>query len=169
MVECGPVPGLGVGLVLGNGEVVGQVVADDAVALAGVFFEAWAVEDRDFPSTVLDEVVGFEGFCGYADGGAVGAEHIGEVLVGELEGGGFGSVGAEEEPACEALGDVVVCVASGGLGGLDELGLDVSEDEVVESSEVRELADGVVGGAGEAVACHLHIDLVEAAMGADEG
>ena len=102
------------------------MVSDDVVALAGLFFEAGAVEDDDFSAGVLDEVFGFEGFGGDADSGPVGAEHVGEVLVGELEGGGFGAVGAEEEPACEALGDVVVCVASGGLGGLDELCLYVS-------------------------------------------
>ena len=144
------------------------MVSDDSVALAGGLFEAGSIQDDDFTSGVADEACVLEGFGGYADGGAVGAEHIGEVLVGQEEGGGLGAVGGEEEPAGEALGDAVVGVASGGLRGLDELGLDGAEDEIVKAAEAGELVVGCLDGAGEAIARHLDIDLVEATTGSDE-
>jgi hypothetical protein len=75
-------------------------------------------------------------------------------------------VGASER---EALYDVVVGVASGGLAGLDQQGLHIAQDKVVKFLVASELPDGYVGLAGEAVAGELHVDLVEAAAGSDQG
>ena len=149
--------------------VVVEVVADDAVALAGFPEESVAIEDLDFAAVVEDDAVLLVDLGGEADGGSADAQHVAEELLGEGDGVGAEAVVGEEEPAGKALADAVFGVAAGGLGGLDELGLGEAEDEVVEGVEAAELAGGVVEGAGEAVSGSLHVDLVEAAAGAEEG
>lgn len=155
-------------LVLLDVEVVGEVIFDDAVALTGAAFEAWAIDNRDFAPGVLNEAFALQGFRGDADGGTIAAEHIGEVFVGEGEDGRRGTVAAEEQPSCEALRDGMAGVATSGLRGLNQLRLHGPQDEVVEAAEAGEFLDGQVHAAGEAVAGHLHIDLVEAAARPDE-
>jgi len=42
-----------------------EMVADDAVALAGAAFKRWPVEDGDFASGVADEAFVLKAFGGY--------------------------------------------------------------------------------------------------------
>ncbi len=73
------------------------------------------------------------------DAGAGDTEHVGHVLVGEGKDAVADAVGAEQEPSRHALLDGVTGVAAGGLGGLDELSLEITQGEVVKLFGALEL------------------------------
>jgi len=58
--------------------------------------------------------------------------------------------------------------AADGLTGLNEQGLLVAKDEVMEGAKAGVLRACDFGGAGEAVTAHLHVNLVQAEFSTDE-
>lgn len=54
---------------------------DHAVAFAGGFFQAFAIQDLHTATEILDEACIFESSGGEADAGASGAEHLRQKLV----------------------------------------------------------------------------------------
>ena len=91
---------------------------------------------------VLDEPALLEGVGDEGDAGAGDAEQVADVLVREGQGAVAVAVGAEEQPAGEALLDGVVGVATGGLRGLEELVLEGAERQIVEVRAAAKLEPG---------------------------
>ena len=168
---------------------------DYGEALAGCVCEAFAVDDVDLAAAVPDDATALKAAGGEGDGGAAGADHVGEDLLGELHGGAFEPVGDHEQPAGETLFNLVKAVAGGELGGDEGLVLDVAEDQAAEGLVALEVllkalevhakggafdlheAAGLAGlGAehvkrlGEAVAIDdADLNVLAAAKGGDEG
>lgn len=144
---------------------VGVELMDDVEAVAGGRSQSVRIEDGDFSTAVSDEPAALEGASDHDDGGALGAEHLGEDFLGEMQGVLLYAVADHEEPAGEAGFCLVQLVAGGELGDgeallLDELeqaGADFfgSEEEVADFSKrdaptgglhLDEAADGRRGG-----------------------
>lgn len=102
----------------------------DLVAIAGGGFEMRPVEDGYVTAAVLDEARFLQGAGDECDGGAPGAEHHAEELLGEVESVGLGAILGHEEPACEALFGFVQPVTTGDLAGADALLLNEFENAI---------------------------------------
>lgn len=69
------------------------------VTLAGVILKLVAIEDRDDPATSHDEAFALKFGEGDADGGAVGAHHFGQEIVGGGNHIGVDAVTGDQQPA----------------------------------------------------------------------
>jgi len=87
----------------------------DAVAGAGGGFQAIATENADATTFVGDEAAALEDAGDKGDGGAAGAEHLCEELLGELEDLGTGAIKGREEPTGEAFFGAVEAITAGDL------------------------------------------------------
>ena len=144
------------------------MVFDDGVTLAGGLLQGLGVEDVDVSAGIPDQVGVLEVCRSDGDSGAAAAEHVCEELVRHFEVVAVSAVGADEEPAGEALLGAMLGITPGGLNGLNELGLDIVQGERLEGTAELELATRVGDGGGVAAAGDLGVDAVEAAPGAHQ-
>jgi len=99
----------------------------DGVAGAGGGDETLAIDDAEVAAAELDGAGAFEDARGPGDGGAAGAEHVGEELLGEIDPVGADAVLDHEKPAGEALFGEVQTMAGGDLPKAGGLALDELE------------------------------------------
>lgn len=114
---------------------------------------------------IVDETASSEQAGGDGDGGAAGADHLGEELLGEGEPGRLVAVSDHKEPAGEALLDVVEAVAGAYLTDQQDLILEITKDRATKGVERKELLR-------EAPEIHAEggcVDLDEAFRGAHFG
>jgi hypothetical protein len=132
------------------------VFADQFVAFAAGGFEGFAVEDADGAARIFDDLGFLQGAGGLGDAAAVGAEHGGEEVVGEREEARLDAVLRHEEPAGEALFDVVEAIAGGRLRNLHA----VDDGEAAEDHEQigKRLQERFEMSAGDAVGCSGDLD-----------
>ena len=60
-------------------------IADDGVALASGIFQAFAIDDLNAATAVLDVAVALQRSRGKGDAGAAGAQHFSEKLLSQLK------------------------------------------------------------------------------------
>lgn len=89
---------------------------------------------------VGDEAAALEDTGAEGDGGAAGADHLGEKLLGEEEGGLTDAVGDHEKPSGEAFLDFMEAIAGGDLTGEQGGVLHVLEHDPAHGIEREELA-----------------------------
>src|SRR5581483_201235 len=107
-------------------------VLDDAVTLAGRRLEALAVEDADAAAAVLDQLAVLQRGRRPRDADPAHAEHVREELLRQAEFVGAHPVARHEQPAREALLDLVKAVARRGLGNLGEQRVRVAVDALLQ-------------------------------------
>ncbi len=151
-----------------SGAELAEELLGDGVTLTGGVFEALAVGDFDFAAMVVNEAGSLEDTGCEGDGGAAGADHFGEKLLGELEAQRADAIGDHEEPAGEALFDAMEAVAGGDLAGEHAGVLDLLKDEGADGLVTEEIFLKATEVDTECGSGDLDEAVVDAAYGAEE-
>jgi hypothetical protein len=122
----------------------------DLVALAGVVFQALAVQYSDVAAAVLDQAFVLQLAGGGGDAFAAHAQHDGDQFLGHFQLIAGRTVQAVQQPAAQFLLDRAVAAADGVLGHLGEEGIGVAHQQLGQGAA---LVEGVAQELGlEAVA-----------------
>src|SRR5207342_341345 len=93
------------------------------VTFACSAFKAFAVQNIDLAARIDDELGALQDFSSQGNRRATCAQHLRQELMGQWKAVQGGPVLAEEQPAGQALFNVVYPVAGGGIGNLHQMAL----------------------------------------------
>ena len=105
---------------------------DSRIAFAGGLLEAFAVVDGHVASGIGDQPGLAQDACCDSDGTAADAQHHGDKFMGEGHAIGLHPVMTHEQPASEALFELMGAIAGGGLGGLHQEALNCHSIPAIE-------------------------------------
>src|SRR6266702_3681612 len=137
-----------------------ELTSDDAVALTCGRFQTSAIEDGDTAAAVADQAGPLQGPRGLIGAATIHPKHLGEKLLGGPELIRAREVLRGQQPTTETLACRVELIAGARLGELDDQGMHVVQEELVERPAAIELPPEHIGLHSPRRARPLHHDSV---------